>query len=511
MNRKQIMLLAVVVILIIVLIGAGVYILSTQKASDQQQIGWSPEYRVNYTVSISRVVDGDTFDAVFPSGAVERVRLLGVDVPEAEASKNKENEYGDITDLECLASYSVEAKGFVQSWLAEKTVVIQFDETAGFKEYYGRWLAYVFLHNGTDFNVELLKRGSARAYTEGNCTREPYYVELQNEAMSQNIGLWRCRPSENHPPVADFTYIVDNLRVDFTDASRDADGDTLTYLWSFGDGATSNERNPSHIFSRSGTHMVSLTAHDGGMSNTRSIPITVVLTVQGDFSIATWNLEVFGPTKASNEMLLNYYAGKLDDYDLFVVQEIRDASGTAIEALAAKLLDYHYVISERAGRTTSKEQYAIFYNNRTLLLDTKDWTDEKQDEFERPPFEVTFRVNSWTFTLFTIHTKPSDVPNELTHLETLVGTPQEDTIILGDLNADGDYYYNGVIQHFFNWSWVVTSDMDTTVASSSNAYDRIIVNQPAENNYIRCGIMDDVDESQSDHYLVYAVFNPEIS
>jgi endonuclease/exonuclease/phosphatase family metal-dependent hydrolase len=103
------------------------------------------------------------------------------------------------------------------------------------------------------------------------------------------------------------------------------------------------------------------------------------------------------------------------------------------------------------------------------------------------------------------------VPNELTHLETLVGTPQEDTIILGDLNADGDYYYNGVLQHFLSWNWVVTNDMDTTVASSSNAYDRIIVNQPAENNYIRCGIMDDVDESQSDHYLVYAVFNPEIS
>ncbi|MBE3122683.1 MAG: thermonuclease family protein [Thermoplasmata archaeon] len=495
----------------IVLIVSGVYFISTNQTSDRQQNEWQPEFGVNYTVNVNRVIDGDTFDVVFPSGAIERVRLLGVDVPETEANKNKENEYGDITDLECLALYGVEAQEFAQLWLAGKSVVIQFDEIAVLKEYYGRWLAYVFLPNGTDFNEVLLKRGYARVYTEGYCTREPYYVKLQNQTMDEGIGLWQCRPQDNHPPVADFTYAVDNLRVDFTDVSYDADDDMLTCLWSFGDGTTSNDENPSHTFSRSGTYIVSLTTRDGKASDTRSEQVAVVLFVGGDFSIASWNLEVFGPTKASNETLLDYYADKLDDYDLFVVQEIRDVSGTAIEALAAKLPDYQYVISERAGRTTSKEQYAVFYNNRVLLFNITDWADEKQDEFERPPFEVTFTVNSWTFTLVTIHTKPSDVPNELTNLENLVGTPTRDTIIIGDLNADGDYYNHGVISHFLDWNWVITSEMDTTVAASSNAYDRIIVNQTTENNYIWCGIMDDVDERQSDHYLVYAVFNPDVS
>jgi hypothetical protein len=65
---------------------------------------------------------------------------------------------------------------------------------------------------------------------------------------------------------------------------------------------------------------------------------------------------------------------------------------------------------------------------------------------------ATFKVNSWMFTLVTIHTKPSDVSNELTNLETLVGIPQGDTIILGDLNADGDYYNNDIIQHFLDWT-----------------------------------------------------------
>ena len=58
----------------------------------------------------------------------------------------------------------------------------------------------------------------------------------------------------------------------------------------------------------------------------------------GNLSIACWNLQIFGQSKASNETLLDYYAEKLDDYDIFIVQEIHDASGTAIETLAGKHL-----------------------------------------------------------------------------------------------------------------------------------------------------------------------------
>ena len=54
-------------------------------------------------------------------------------------------------------------------------------------------------------------------------------------------------------------------------------------------------------------------------------------------SIANWNLQVFGPSKASNDTLLRYYADHIDDYDIIVIQEIRDASGVAIEKLAMQL------------------------------------------------------------------------------------------------------------------------------------------------------------------------------
>ena len=123
--------------------------------------------------------------------------------------------------------------------------------------------------------------------------------------------------------------------------------------------------------------------------------------------------------------------------------------------------------------------------------------------------KVTFTSKNWTFTIYTIHTQPDNVPGELSVLETIVGNPAGDTIILGDLNADGSYYDEDNIQHFTDWNWVITNDVDTTVAVSDNTYDRIIINDAALNNYQSFGVMDYVNGGQSDHYLVYGYFNNE--
>jgi hypothetical protein len=252
----------------------------------------------------------------------------------------------------------------------------------------------------------------------------------------------------------------------------------------------------------SGIYLIS---HSKQSNNTASSPAHA----KDSFSIASWNLQAFGPAKASNETLLSYYANKLDKYDIFAIEEIRDESDTAINALAGRLPAYQYLLSERGGQSSSKEQYAVFYDSRALLVNFTDWTQQEQNDFERPPLEATFRADNWTFTVYVIHTKPSNAPQELTNLEHLVDTPSSDTIILGDLNADGDYYYNGVLHNFLGWHWLITSDMDTTVAASSHAYDRIIINNATENNFMSVGVMSDVQSSQSDHYLVYAVFNPD--
>jgi hypothetical protein len=128
---------------------------------------------------------------------------------------------------------------------------------------------------------------------------------------------------------------------------------------------------------------------------------------------------------------------------------------------------------------------------------------------QRPPLELRVRARdgSWKFTLYTLHTSPDEVSSDLDILEEIIGTTNNDVVIIGDLNADGSYYDEDNLIHFEDWRWVVPNADDTTVAASDNTYDRIIINQPCENNYLRYGRMVDVEKEQSDHYLVYAVFD----
>ncbi len=50
-------------------------------------------------------------------------------------------------------------------------------------------------------------------------------------------------------------------------ASSDPNGDTVTYLWSFGDGAMGDGASPSHIYAAEGVYTVSLTVNDGALDS----------------------------------------------------------------------------------------------------------------------------------------------------------------------------------------------------------------------------------------------------
>jgi len=70
----------------------------------------------------------------------------------------------------------------------------------------------------------------------------------------------------NVPPVADFTFSPslpqEGSPVAFEDKSTDSDGTISSWAWDFGDGDTSQARNPSHTYSAKGTYTVSLTVTD---------------------------------------------------------------------------------------------------------------------------------------------------------------------------------------------------------------------------------------------------------
>ena len=74
-------------------------------------------------------------------------------------------------------------------------------------------------------------------------------------------------------PTARFSFVVNNLTVQFTDESL---GDGITsWLWEFGDGATSTDRNPSHTYAAAGTYRARLTVENPGGSDRQGQDVTV--------------------------------------------------------------------------------------------------------------------------------------------------------------------------------------------------------------------------------------------
>ena len=88
-------------------------------------------------------------------------------------------------------------------------------------------------------------------------------------------------PIVNHAPVAvataDTTSGKMSLTVNFNGAgSSDPDGDTLAFAWDFGDGTSSTEMNPTHVYTAVGSFVAVLTVDDGLMTDTaQGVDVTV--------------------------------------------------------------------------------------------------------------------------------------------------------------------------------------------------------------------------------------------
>lgn len=86
------------------------------------------------------------------------------------------------------------------------------------------------------------------------------------------------------PPTAAFTFEVDDetLTVTFTDLSG---GDPTGWLWDFGDGSTvSTEQNPVHTYDAAGEYTVTLTASNGGGTDSIQQTVSVGVAPEASFT-----------------------------------------------------------------------------------------------------------------------------------------------------------------------------------------------------------------------------------
>lgn len=144
----------------------------------------------NRTFTCARVVDGDTLDIDAPDGkdAHTRIRLWGVDTPETDKSTRGATYFG------------AEASAFTRSLVEGKPVrvVLAPKQT---RDRYGRLLAYVYLTGDgeTMLNEEIIARGYGYADPRFTHPWMKRFVELEQRARKQNLGLWKDLKPDQMP------------------------------------------------------------------------------------------------------------------------------------------------------------------------------------------------------------------------------------------------------------------------------------------------------------------------
>ncbi|NWU92348.1 DNAS1 protein, partial [Upupa epops] len=213
--------------------------------------------------------------------------------------------------------------------------------------------------------------------------------------------------------------------------------------------------------------------------------------------IGAFNIKAFGDSKMSNQTIANIIVSILSEYDITLVQEVRDADLSSVKKLMDQLNSaysrpYSYLISIPLGRTSYKEQYLFIYRSDMVsVLDSYYYDDGCEscgtDTFSREPFIVKFfspTTQVEQFVMVPLHSEPSNAPEEIDALydvytDVINKWATNDILFLGDFNADCSYVTSSQwpsirLRHLSACQWLIPDSADTTVADTDCAYDRIV-------------------------------------
>ena len=130
---------------------------------------------------VVKVVDGDTID-VNLDDKIERLRLIGINTPET------------VDPRKAVECFGKEASEKAKSILTGKKVALENDPSQDERDKYNRLLKYVFLEDGTSFNLLMIQEGYAYEYTYDLPYKyQTEFKQAQKEAEENKAGLWGAR------------------------------------------------------------------------------------------------------------------------------------------------------------------------------------------------------------------------------------------------------------------------------------------------------------------------------
>jgi micrococcal nuclease len=142
------------------------------------------------TFVVTHVADGDTITVRPTAGGPEtRVRLLGVDSPELH-SRDDPN-HADY--------WAQEAKRYTVTRLEHKAVTLRLEQTET-RDRYRRLLAYVYVNDSDNLNLDLVRDGQAYADRRFRHSMKWQFERAEGEARKAGRGLWKGVTESQMPP-----------------------------------------------------------------------------------------------------------------------------------------------------------------------------------------------------------------------------------------------------------------------------------------------------------------------
>lgn len=199
---------------------------------------------------------------------------------------------------------------------------------------------------------------------------------------------------------------------------------------------------------------------EGGPSSTASgntqLSAAIPERTANTILIGSFNMQRLGPTKLKNPWVMEKFAQIIRRFDVIALQEITSKDQQTLPALVQQVnqggAQYAFMISPRIGReeTGYYEQYAFVFD-ATRIRGGQDYgyvVQDNLDHLHREPYVGRFEAVStgqpFGFTLINIHTDPDEIRTELDTLADVYVNvrqyeyPEDDVLLLGDLNAAPD-------------------------------------------------------------------------